>query len=126
MKTWEKMMVIVEIAAVAFLTAWIIYTNQIVQNQERQIDQICQMVFELAREQGATDETGFTYGAGKKEYCFFFADYSRNLAILGEFDGEISYDKKPRLVIMHNVDEKNLEYWSKQPIPYERYKKIPR
>ena len=90
--------------------------------QQRQIDQVCKMVFTLAREQGATDETGFT---GGKEYCFFFADYNRNMAILGEFDRGIRYDKKPRLIIMHNIDEGNLEYWDKLPVIYDRYKKIP-
>ena len=93
-----------------------------IRDQQCQIDQLCQLAFTLAREQGATDETGFTMG---KEYCFFFADYDRNMAILGEFDHGISYDKKPRLIIMHNVNERNLEYWDKQPVLYNRFKKIP-
>ena len=90
-------------------------------NQQCQIDQLNSAVFSLAHEQGAGEAFCFT---GGKEYCLFFADYSRNAAIVGEFDGEISYDKKPRLIIMRNINEKTLEYWDKAPIVYGWYKKI--
>jgi len=93
-----------------------------IHNQQRQIDQLCQIVVTLAEEHGAKEQMGFV-GPGK-EYCFFFADYKRNLAIVGEFDGDISYNKKPKLVILHNVDKENLEYWNKQPTVFG-YKKIP-
>jgi len=93
-----------------------------IKTQQRQVDQLCQIVVTLAEEHGAKEQMGFV-GPGK-EYCFFFADYKKNLAIVGEFDGEISYDKKPKPVILRNVDERNLEYWSKQPTVFG-YKKIP-
>jgi hypothetical protein len=92
-----------------------------VRAMQRQVDQNCQAMFMLAQEQGATEKSGFETG---KEYCFFFADYSRNMALLGEFDNGISYNKKPRLIIMRNVNEKGLRYWSEQPLLYERYRKI--
>jgi hypothetical protein len=91
-------------------------------SQHQQIDQLCQTQFTLARAMGATDQNGFIEG---KEYCLFFADYDRSMALLGEFDQKISYESKPRFIIMHNVDEEYLRYWDKQPIIYERYKKIP-
>jgi hypothetical protein len=87
---------------------------------ERQIDQLCQGVFTLAREQGAREDNGFSMG---KEYCFFFADYDRSLALVGEFDGKIMYDKKPQLVIIKNVREDILDDWNKSPTEYG-YKKI--
>ncbi len=90
--------------------------------QRRQNDQLCDAVFFLAQSQGATDQMGFISG---KEYCLFFADYSKRRALIGEFDGKIHYDKTPRLIIIHNADEANMAYWDSQPLLYSRYKKIP-
>jgi len=90
------------------------------EKQQRQIDQLCQGVFALAREQGATDDNGFVAG---KTYCFFFADYRRGIALVGEFNDRIRYDKKPQLIIVHNVDERILNEWNNQQTEYG-YKKI--
>lgn len=98
-----------------------IFHGQQIRAQQRQDDQLCQMMVSFARLQGATDQTNFQMG---KEYCFFFADYERGIAILGEFDHGISYDKTPRIIIMGGVSRKCLEDWNSQPALYSRYKKI--
>jgi hypothetical protein len=119
MKLYQFFWALAVLSAVIALSAFI--TSQMIKEDHCQIDQLCQGQFTLARQLGATDQTMFS---SAKDYCFFSADYSRNMALLGEFDGRISYDKKPRLIIMHNVDERNLEYWDKLPTEYG-YKKIP-
>jgi hypothetical protein len=103
------------------LTASVFWLNSQRNQQQRQIDQLCEGVFQLVAEQGAQEQSGFTMG---KEYCLFLADFRRGRALLGEFDGEISYDKKARLVIMPAVDEKTLDDWVKQPVIFGRYRKI--
>jgi hypothetical protein len=76
----------------------------------------------LALNQGAIEEySGFS---SNKEYCLYFADYKRGVAIVGEFDGKISFEKKPRLIILYNIDARVLEDWSKRPILYGKYRKI--
>ncbi|MFH1968474.1 MAG: hypothetical protein ABIJ84_03755 [bacterium] len=92
-----------------------------IQNQKRQIDQLCQVTFALARLQGAEDQNGFE---GGKEYCFFFGDYNKGMALVGKFDDGLSYRKKPRIIIMSSLDAKLLNEWSKQPLLYGRYRKI--
>ena len=84
-------------------------------DQQRRIDQLSQATIALARMQGAEDGNGFM---DSDEYCFFFADYSRGIAIVGKFDGKISYDKKPKLVILRNVEEEILRSWDKAELCY--------
>jgi hypothetical protein len=63
-----------------------------IERQEQQIKQLNQMMITLVESESAIEKTGFELD---KEYCFFFADYDRSLAVVGEFDGEICYDKNP-------------------------------
>ena len=91
-----------------------------VQEQQRQIDQNCRGIVALAEAMGAKDGGGFNSG---NEYCFFWGDYDRGIAIVGEFDGDIHYSKKPRLVIIHHVSEEVMQSWEKAELCYG-YKKI--
>ena len=111
--------------SVTIVFVWLIIWNAVQKNQiykqQRQIDQLCDAAFAMAQIQGATKDGGFE---GGKEYCFFFGDYDRGMALVGEFDGHLDYRKKPQLIIMRNINERLLDEWNQQPLEYERYRKI--
>jgi len=103
------------------LIVWSRYHGYEISKQQRQDDQVCEGVFQLAMEQGAREQSGFT---GGREYCPFMADFTNHRALLGEFDGKICPAKKPQLIIMNSVPDGLLREWVEQPVIYGRYKKI--
>jgi len=118
--TGWKLFITLTAWAVTVLGCFVLVQHFKIKDQNLQIDQLCQATITLAEIQGAEDGNGFKNG---KEYCLFFADYNRGVAIVGEFDEEISYNKKPHLLIMHGIEEKILHTWNKAELCYG-YKKI--
>lgn len=110
------------IILIVVLTFDVLSLNGQCSKQGQQIEQLSQMAITLAKNQGAEDSNGFVAG---KEYCLFFVDYSKGIAVVGEFEGQISYDKNPRWLIMRNINEDMLVGWSKEPVLYGKYRKIP-
>lgn len=120
MRDWQLRISFAATIIVVLLGLWTHETR--IREQQQQIEQTTQAVFSLAQMQGAVEQSGFAMG---KEYCFFFADYGHGKVLLGEFDQEISNGKQPRLIIMGGIEEKLLDNWSKQPLLYNKYRKIP-
>ncbi len=118
MKNGHKALVVLSV----FFFVMTIMNKREIDRQGRQINQTNQMLITLVEPEpdSATEKTGFEVG---KEYCFFFADYNRGLAVVGEFDGEICYNKKPRFIILRNVPQTILDIWEKGEIKYG-YRKI--
>jgi hypothetical protein len=105
-----------------FRGSWFV-GNRIYQ-QQRQIDELCQMMITLVSCQETTKEqSGLTSG---KEYGLYFADYRNGLVVLEELDPKIpGYAKRnPQWVILRGVDKKTLDTWSNASLHYGKYRKI--
>lgn len=105
-------------------STWIYIVSERSAQQQRQIDQLCNIVITLIKNQElTTSEMGLVYGS---EYGFYFADFNKHIAVLEELDPKVpGYAKRNiKWVIIPGVPKKLLEEWSNAPLMYEKYRKI--